>query len=97
MGCMAIAARQISRVLIRTRRPHAISMGSGAPPQRRKLDVGHDVPLIQMSGNIVIKGEAHQYDQQGNSDLLAEILSPLGERTALDGFHQLINHLPTIQ
>jgi hypothetical protein len=96
-GWMAIATRQISRVLIRTRRPHAISMGSGAPPQRRKLDVGHDVPLIQMSGNIVIESEAHQHDQQGDSDLLAEILRPLGERAALHGFHELINHLPTIQ
>src|ERR1700677_4198224 len=93
-GWMAITTRQISRVLIRTRRPHAISMGSGAPPQRRKLDVGHDVPLIQMSGNIVIKSEAHQHDQQGDSDLLAEILRPLGERAALHGFHELINHLP---
>ncbi len=99
-GWKASATRQISRNSTRTREPHAIPMGSvfgTAPLVRRELDVGHDFPLVQMSGNIVIESEAHQYHQQGNPDLLTEILGALGQRAPLDGFHQLINHLPAVQ
>lgn len=97
-GWMTSATRQISRISIRTRGgPHAISMGTAAPLAGRKLDVTHDFPLVQVSGNVVIECEAHQDDQQGNSDLLAETLGPLRERAPLDCFHQLISHLPAIQ
>ena len=57
---------------------------AAAPAWRRKLDVGHDVPLIQMSGDIVIERETHQDDEQGDPDLLAEELSALGQRAALE-------------
>jgi hypothetical protein len=76
---MASAIKQIQS--IRTGgRPHAVSMGSAcgkAPHARRKLEVDHDIPLVQMSGNVVIESEAHQYDQQGNPNLLTEALGAL--------------------
>ena len=101
MGWMASASKQISRDLTRTRqRPHAVSMGSAggtAPHSRRKLEIDHDFPLIQMSGDIVIESEAHQHHQQGNPHLLTEALGTLRQRAPFDGFHQLINHLPTVQ
>ena len=79
MGWMASATKQIKS--IRTRgRPHAVSIGSAcgtAPHARRKLEVDHDFPLVQMSGNVVIEGEAHQHDQQGNPNLLTEALGAL--------------------
>src|SRR5271166_2923864 len=80
-GWMARATRQAKRNSSRTRqRPIANS-------------IDHDFPLIQMSCNIVIKGKAHQYDQERDSDLLPEQLGALGQRRALDCFDQLIDHL----
>src|SRR5277367_4200474 len=98
---MAHATMPISRNLSRTRRrPHAISMGgacNAAPLLRLKLEVHHDFPLVQMSGDIVIEREAHQYDQQCYPHLLTKILRALRQGTSLDGFHQLINHLAAIE
>src|SRR6202050_2008333 len=100
-GWMASAIKPISRKSSRTRgRPHAISMGSAfdaAPHLRLKLEVDHDFPLVQMSGDIVIERDAHQEDQQGYPHLLTETLGSLRQRAPLDGFHQLIDHLTAVQ
>src|ERR1700683_714174 len=96
----ASATSNPARNSSRTRRPDAISVASAqreAPLLRLKLRIDHDFPLIQMSCNIVIEGEAHQYHQQRYPDFLTEDLRALRQRAALDGFGQLIRDLAAVQ
>src|SRR5271170_4415577 len=97
---LARASSNVRRNSSRTRqKPNAISMGTprATPLVRLELEIDHDFPLIQVSCDIVIKGQTHQHHHQRNADLLSEQLRALGNRTALDGFHRLINHLPPVE
>src|SRR5512145_1896920 len=51
----------------------------------------------EQARQVVVEGEAHQHEQQHQTDLLSDGLCALGQRTALGELRELEDDLPSIE
>src|SRR5688500_10671878 len=51
----------------------------------------------EQTREVVVEGEAHQYQEQHQADLLADGLRTLGQRAALGEFRELEDDLPAVE